>query len=508
MKKNILVVLSTVALFILAVGAFLGYKKVEVFGHRFNIISEEITFSGEEISDVDSLLDNLEELFVLKKVNLGTYPVYLHEESRFAERYPEVEFVYTPCISLYGKPVPVITESINIEDYDFTNIEELNAAIPFLPSLKEVSFGEKTIPAENRDFLVKKYPSVNFNVVATYDICNLSVREDITKLNLTGTLIDSSITESLSQLKNLEVVDFTNCNIELSLKSELAKTYPDILFIWNVELGGDTYPSLTTESLDLTYRKDIPYEDLKTAIPLLGNLTYVDAGYSSFTNEELGALREENPDVAIEWVVHMGQWSLRTDAIAFSVLIRDYEHTRLRSKDIEVLKYCTKLQALDLGHQWISDLSVIGEYLPELRILILADNAITDLSPLANLKHLHYLEFFVNQVTDMSPLAQCRELVDLNISYNRRLSDITPILDLPLLERLWLESTAVSKADLQLLYDTYPDTKIIRNGEGSVDQGWRTHPRYWAMIKMFYNNYMDKEFSKYDGLTERLTENN
>ena len=64
----------------------------------------------------------------------------------------------------------------------------------------------------------------------------------------------------------------------------------------------------------------------------------------------------------------------------------------MTSKDIQVLKYCTDLQALDLGHQRITDLSVIGNYLKDLRILILADNKVSDVSPLANLKHLHYLQ--------------------------------------------------------------------------------------------------------------------
>ena len=74
------------------------------------------------------------------------------------------------------------------------------------------------------------------------------------------------------------------------------------------------------------------------------------------------------------------------------MLIYDYDYVRLTSADIEVLKYCTDLQALDLGHQAITDISVIGDYLTQLRILILVDNKVNDLTPLSKLKHLHYLE--------------------------------------------------------------------------------------------------------------------
>ncbi|MBQ4224266.1 MAG: leucine-rich repeat domain-containing protein, partial [Prevotella sp.] len=44
-------------------------------------------------------------------------------------------------------------------------------------------------------------------------------------------------------------------------------------------------------------------------------------------------------------------------------------------------RYCTKLKGLDLGHNAITDISFI-ENMPHLRVLILADNDLTDISPL------------------------------------------------------------------------------------------------------------------------------
>ena len=181
----------------------------------------------------------------------------------------------------------------------------------------------------------------------------------------------------------------------------------------------------------------------------------------------------------------------------------------MTSDSIQVLKYCTDLRALDLGHQAISDLSVIGDYLPELRLLILADNQVRDLTPLKKLKHLHYLELFVNRISDISPLKDLHELVDVNISYNGGLYDIEPLLYSPMMERIWLESTSVGGNGFALLEQTYPDAKIVRFGSGSVDQGWRWgHPRYEQMMDMWFNDYYGDEFSKFDekakelGLTE------
>ena len=245
--------------------------------------------------------------------------------------------------------------------------------------------------------------------------------------------------------------------------------------------------------------EDLPaLKELAAKFPNLQKLILCDCGLS---NETLAAFQNEMNGVRVVWRVKLGtQWSLRTDAVAFSVLIMNYKHVRMTSKDLEVLKYCPDLLALDLGHQALTDLSKIPEYLPELRLLIIADNQVSDLSPLANLKHLHYLEIFVNRVKDLSPLAGLRELVDVNISYNP-ISDITPLLNSPMMQRIWLESTKVSQSGVDQLRAAYPEAKIVNIGKGSVDQGWRYgNARYEQMMNMWFNNYYGSEFQKYDDL--------
>ena len=204
--------------------------------------------------------------------------------------------------------------------------------------------------------------------------------------------------------------------------------------------------------------------------------------------------------VRVVWRVYLGsRWSLRTDAVAFSVLIVHYDYPRMGSWNLEPLKYCTDLLALDLGHQSISDLTIIGDYLPELRLLILADNCIYDISPLAKLKHLHYLELFLNRIHDLSPLSELHELVDVNISYNGGIYDIEPLLHSPMMERIWMEATSVGNAGMEQLQAAYPNAKIVRWGSGSVDQGWREpHERYIQMMDMWFHDYYGEKFSCFD----------
>lgn len=270
----------------------------------------------------------------------------------------------------------------------------------------------------------------------------------------------------------------------------------------SVTYRGKTF-STSQQELNLSGFKmkneDLPaLKELAAKFPNLQKIVLCDCGLS---NETLAAFQNEMNGVRVVWRVKLGtQWSLRTDAVAFSVLIMNYKHVRMTSKDLEVLKYCPDLLALDLGHQALTDLSKIPEYLPELRLLIIADNQVSDLSPLANLKHLHYLEIFVNRVKDLSPLADLRELVDVNISYNP-ISDITPLLNSPMMQRIWLESTKVDQSGVDALRAAYPEAKIVNIGKGSVDQGWRYgNARYEQMMDMWFNNYYGSEFQKYDDL--------
>ena len=269
----------------------------------------------------------------------------------------------------------------------------------------------------------------------------------------------------------------------------------------SVTYKGKQFSTDITE-LDLSGKKiseaELPeLKEIAAKLPNLQKLILCDCGLS---NETLANLQNEL-GIRVVWRVKLGtKWSLRTDAVAFSVLIMDYKHVRMTSADLEVLKYCPDLLALDLGHQAITDLSKIAEYLPNLRLLILADNQISDLSPLANLQHLHYLELFVNRVTDLSPLSGLKELVDVNISYNP-ISDISPLLNAPMMQRVWLEHTNVSADGVNQLRETYPEAKIVNIGKGSVDQGWRWgNARYEQMMKMWYGNFYGSEFQKFDDL--------
>ena len=475
--------------------------EVEIFGHIVWSDTTKITFSGDEITGISELSEKLKLLNKLERVNLGNFHMFEEEMRALSDEFHGVTFEYIPYVSVAGVTVPSDVESLNLEGRSDYDLELLKQELSVLRKLKSVTFGDDPIPADSLAQLQTEFSQVEFTAIVTYTVAGKEFRADITELDLSGEPVPEEFVDSLNLFPLLESINLHGTGMQREQLLDLKTAYPEFILKADVEFAGEMF-STEAEELDLNSKIISDYDQFRETIVLFDSLAKVEMCDCGLSNEQMAALRDAYPNTKFVWRIYLGQlWALRTDAVAFSVLITHLNYTRMTSEDIEVLKYCTDLQALDLGHQAISDLSVIGEYLTQLRILILADNKISDLSPLANLPHLHYLEVFVNQIRDITPLAQCRELVDLNLCTNYYLTDITPLLDLPLLERIWLVAVGVSRADINRLQEAHPNATISIFGEGSTENGWRTHPRYYAMIDMFYQkNYISEEFSKYDNM--------
>lgn len=232
--------------------------------------------------------------------------------------------------------------------------------------------------------------------------------------------------------------------------------------------------------------------DLYELFGLLPNLTRIDLCKTGFTNEEYAALQDAFPDIRVIWEIVWHHWTFRTDVVAFSTMKTCAQTFFLYDEDAQYLRYCTDLVALDLGHNHVTDWSFL-QYMPNLKILIAVDNRVQDLSWLQYTPKLEYLEFFVGRITDLSFLQYTPNIVDLNISYNP-IRDASYLYNLPKLERLWMEHTKIPYSEFQKLQEEYPDAKLVYYGEGSIDQDWRKHERYYAMRDMFRNNYVHELF--------------
>ena len=240
------------------------------------------------------------------------------------------------------------------------------------------------------------------------------------------------------------------------------------------------------ESIDFGNVKVENIQELADAIPKMPKLRKVDMYATRMNKENMAYLFDTFPDITFGWTIQIWEHTIRTDQTAFSTLHGSSPEPPHTEKDFDVLRYCKQLKALDLGHNWIEDISFLN-YLPDLEVLILGRNQIRDISPIADLHHLVYLELFSNHIKDVSPLAGLTSLRDLNLS-NNPIEDLTPLMGMKWLDRLWLG-----------FFMNYPENQkgeilaALPNCEFFWDWGptagtWREHPHYFELYDFFRTN--------------------
>ena len=239
----------------------------------------------------------------------------------------------------------------------------------------------------------------------------------------------------------------------------------------------------------------VPVEDVEalTAIcPEVRKITMTR--HRELMNAQMIPLVEKYPEIEFVWLISLGgKYTIASDATAYSTFKKRDEGWRLRSEDLKDLKYARNLRALDLGHHDIEDLSFL-EAFPDMRILILADNRISDIEPLRNMKHLQYAELFMNRITDLSPLSGMQELLDLNLTANKGIRDLSPLDGCTALERFWCARIPeLSQEQQKRFEDMHPMCLADFTAAHSTADGWRQHWRYPQYIAMF-KSYTWQEF--------------
>ena len=209
-------------------------------------------------------------------------------------------------------------------------------------------------------------------------------------------------------------------------------------------------------------------------------------------NETMDALNQTYPDIRFVWSIRIRYYDIRTDATYFYPfkLQRDLF---INNEEASLLRYCTDMVCIDVGHMGQITDCEWAAYMPELKYLIIGETAISDLSPLSNCKKLVYLELFTIPVTDYSPLLECTALEDLNLG--KTYGSTEPIAQMTWLKNLWwcgapTRNLPCSNAQ-EVLPQALPNTTIKLWLEHPTASGWRKLDNYYAMrdyMDMFYLN--------------------
>ena len=315
-------------------------------------------------------------------------------------------------------------------------------------------------------------------------------------LDLRGMSFDDAgqIAQLIDGAPGVETVDLTGSVLTADICGELMSRYPEIRFLWTIDVFGLEISS-GTQSVDFY---GVQVEDIDHLIDCLDCLpdlreVLMYNNYVSKDNKE--RLFARYPHIFFGFTIRMenGRYEIRTDDTSFSTL-KNGAPPYFYDRDLWWVKMCPNLLALDLGHNMITDLSFLYDA-PQLKILIVACNYIEDITPIASLHDLEYLEIFKNEISDVSPLAGLDKLIDLNLCVNE-ISDVSPLFGLTQLERLWLSHNKnITEEHRTKILEAFPDTEVIFSSQGSTGviylengkdiPGWRSHPRYDVIWRIF-----------------------
>ncbi len=324
------------------------------------------------------------------------------------------------------------------------------------------------------------------------------------------TVTDESAEEilALAEHESLSCVD-GSASGEYAALAKLSRLLPDCEVIYSVELYGMSVGSDATEITvdDFTLSDTQPLMDALAYLPAVER---VDIREMTIENEQAEALIEAYPNIDFVWTVNVGKWHVSTEATCFSTRQESEPKERFTSEDFAPLfKYCTDLVALDLSRNDISSLEGI-ENLSKLKVLMLGDNSgITDISPIAKLTELEFLELYRTSATDYSCLAELEKLTDLNLAYCGGLTEYSFIGSLENLERAWLRGSGIPGGEWNNVLNSYPDVTILfwHESMSPTAGAWRSNERSIAIRKAFENWEYVTAFNAWDDVEYRAEYN-
>ena len=309
--------------------------------------------------------------------------------------------------------------------------ELLKTVLPCLPKLERILLTDTLPERAAMEDLQAAFPEIQvcWQLDRFFGLLLDSGNEtlDLTDIPLTDT---AELEEALSWLPNVKQVILCGTGLTQAQIDLLMDAHPDITFTFDLTFETVTFRT-DAEEIDLSWIKTTP-SAVEALLPYCSNLKKVVMVGCGIDNELMDQLNRRYEDIKFVWQVSVGPKYVRTDITSFIPfkLYVDY----FVEGELDNLKYCTDIVALDLGHQKINTIDFVA-YMPNLKYLIIADTQVMDISPLEGLENLEFLEMFLIYSQDYTPLLSLKNLKDLNLAWTY--GDYKIIAQMPWLERCW-----------------------------------------------------------------------
>lgn len=382
----------------------------------------------------------------------------------YAESHPNVTVTYT--VDIGGSAVSPKIESLDLNGLDFT-VSTLSSVVRYLPCVKSVCFDADKLSLDEISCIEELFPEAE----VSYTVTVLGNRVESTVQTIDASAMTSAdieaTAEAVKKLPMLECIDAAGSSLTLDEAKALAAAAPNAGINYPVELFGKTF-SLSDECLEYVDEKigNEGVSELRDILPAMNKCTRVLLDKCEIDNEVLAELRDDFPEKNVVWHIFFCGYEYYTDTDVI------WATGRVTDGYTSVLKYCTEVKYLDMGHNCITNIDFCN-YMPKLEVAIFSPSWVEDISPLANCPELEYLEIFSSRVTDISPLASCTKLQHLNISRLEGVKDISPLYGLTELKRLRCTCHSLPQDQIDEIMSLMPDCNFCFKWEDPTGGDWR-----------------------------------
>ena len=462
-----ILVISAAVLIVLAVvfGIYLSRRYVRL-GQQF-VPTDAVTLDLRDKGLTD--LSALDKCAGLTELDVRGNELSVETLDAFRAAHPDCRVIYSVYIN--GEPYDSHTESLTLEDLpnDWENIR-------LFEDLQSLTVNHCTAP-DAMEALRAELPGCRM----TWSLCAGGewFDSETKELTLSGSVSGVELLSQLSGFRSLRSVTIQEASLTVAEQRSLTAAYPDLTFLWRVNIGSQSLPNITTD-ISMQGEDASALAALADALDLLPLLRSVDfTGCTAPVADRL-AFIEAHPDISAGWTVTVEGLDVAWDTefidlnnysisdvsaleAAFAELPKltqvDMCDTNLSYEELDALNqrlenirivwkvyfgnYYLRTDAqYFIAAAWGNDKVYLTnddidcwKYCTDLRGLDIGHMNITDLSFLQYMPHMTYLIIAECPIEDISPLAQLKELRYLEM-FQTNVSDISPLLECPALKAL------------------------------------------------------------------------
>ena len=455
------------------VAPVIGKPKVIFTAGSFPVDSEELTLVIEEGESA-----RLNNFPALKAVDLSGSTCY-EEMAAWAAEHPKVSVRYTVSMP-DGSLAENSVESLDLSALDADTAAQSLALCKYLPKLRTIQLGTMDGSRIIDPAAVTALSEVCPDVKMEYDcaIMGQTVDSKTESLSLAGVsheeaALAAQLLPGMSGLKTIDLGWEGDGGVSWEDIGLLQNACPNVTFSYVFNRFGKEL-NINSESLDFNHIKmDDEGAEVRAFLPYMKNCTYLDMDFCNVSNGAMEGIRNDYPNIKVVWRIWFADaYSVRTD-VERILASKPSKAGVIDNGQAAVLKYCTDVKYLDLGHNGeVTDISFVRS-MPNLEVFIIALNDISDLTPLADCPHLEYLALNSTKAADLSPLSGLTELRHINIG-NCPTTDISPLYSLTELERLWIGcNTPVPAEQVEQMRLCAPNCDINTDAFDPEGGGWR-----------------------------------